>query len=494
MKLLVVTYLILSIAQTGQSQIQQKIIDGLSSDDSTALATVANYPDSIRIDLLKACQNTELLMKMASVQENSSKLFRQIMDKYPKEEQEDLWNLARYPELISKIVDGENKSKEQLKTISNSYPPEIQKITIDFGRQHLNVLKEMDLLYKKSNDNFDKLLANETDNTKNAYKKLLRHPDVLSTLSSNIRLSNILGKLYKSDPEYTRLMLESMKIKQDMQRVKETEEWKNGLEKNPEAKREMEQVAKEFIKDYTSNVNDDDIYNIRNEKQVIIYNEPPKTYHPINPYPYWFGYPWWYDFPYWYPYPYWYNFGFYWNSSGIAYISLPSPFFIHWYFFNPHHHYYYPHFSDYCISHHETYYGSRIQQTGFNSEIHSWKRANEPNLPVGYFKHDADRKNRIQELGRFEMNYLNSTKSVFGRNISRSDFLQNNANFYPHLNPVIKQPQFNNRIRYPKQKTPTPFNLELPPSPQSQPINKPKNRSEKPTIQKNNSQSKPRKR
>ncbi len=493
MKILVIAFL-LSMAHLVRSQTQQKIVDGLSSDDSSALATIAIYADSLRIDLLKACQAPELLIKTAEIQNNSSKSFRQIMDKYPKEEQENLWNLARYPELLSKIVEGGNKSKEQLNIITNSYPPEIQKIVIEYGRKHMNALNDIHLLSKKSNEEFDKLLATQTDDIKKTYHTLIRHPDVLSTLSSNIRLSNILGKLYKSDPEYTRLMLESMKIKQEMQRVKETEEWKNGLDKNPDAKKEMEQVAKEFIKDYSNDINDDDIYNTTNEKQLMVYNEPPTIYHPINPYPYWFGYPWWYDFPYWYPYPYWYNFGFYWNSSGVAYMSLPSPFFIHWYFFNPHHHYYYPHFSEYCISHHETYYGSRIQQTAFNSEIHAWKRANEPNLPMGYFKPDNNRKNRIQELGRFEMNYLNSTKSVFGRNISRSDFLQNNSNFYPHVNPVIKQPQFNNRIRYPKQKTPTPFNLEQPVTPQSTPINKPKNRTDRPAMQKNNTPNKPRKR
>ena len=279
-------------------------------------------------------------------------------------------------------------------------------------------------------------------------------------------------------------MLDSIKIKQDIQIEKEKKEWKEGLEKNPEAEKEMEQVAREYINKETNiDLNDDDVYsNSTSNKNVdIITTNAPLLNATISPYPYWFGYPYWYEYPYWYPYPYWYNFGFYWGASGIVYVGLPSPYFMNWYFFNPHHHFYYSNFSDYCIGHHYNHYEPRFQRTDFNSEIHRWEKANEPNLPKGYLNSDVNRPNRIKELGRFEMNYQSNTKSIFGRNITRSEFLQNNSNYYPQLNPVINQSRFNQRINYPKQQSPIKYNME---QPQNSPSLNQKNKNRREPTQK----------
>jgi hypothetical protein len=271
--------------------------------------------------------------------------------------------------------------------------------------------------------------------------------------------------MYKSNPQQLTHMLDSINVEHNKQSAKDLEDWKNGLEKNPAAKQEMENAAKEFTAEKQDDYYTDDVYktgpsSAKTNPQV--YTSPPNVNIVVQPYPYWFGYPWWYDYPYWYPYPYWYNCGFYWSPGGIVYMGFPSPYFMHWYFFHPYHHYYYSNFSDYCVGYHYQHYGPRHQQTGFNSEIHRWTRANEANLPKGYFNPDPQRSGRIKELGKFEMDYHNSTKGVFGRNISRPEFLQNNSNFYPHLNPVMAQPRFNKPITYPQQQNPIRFNMGTP--------------------------------
>ena len=446
------------------SQNNSNLNKDFSSDDSTALLTIASYPDSMRLKTLQACLKLEVLVNMEALQKITSQSFRDIVSNYNKDEQQKIWNLSRQPNLIHEIVAGEKKTKEELEVIAAKYPGEFNKIIMDEGKKHYEALIEIDKLQVNSQREFERILADYAPPAQKTYRSLINHPDILNTLSTNMHLAVILGNMYKSNPEQTVKMLDSINIEHDKQSAKDLEDWKNGLEKNPEAKQEMEQAAEEFTKEnHPDDYYTDDVYNQGIPLEYTdetIYTNPPTDYTDIQPYPYWFGYPWWYDYPYWYPYPYWYNLGFYWGPMGIVYMGFPSPYFMHWYFYSPYHHYYYSHFSDYAIGYHEQHYnGPRYQHTGFNSEIHRWARTNEPHLPNGYFKADAQRAERIKELGKFEMDYHNSTKGVFGRNITRPEFLQNNTAYYPHISPVINQPHFNTPINYPKQQNSPRFNM-----------------------------------
>jgi hypothetical protein len=456
------TLIILSLTLTlfVKGQNKQNLLKDLNQDDSTALLTLVTFPDSIRTTILTACQKPDFLIKTESLQKNSSKSFRDLIDNYNKEEQKKIWDISRYPGLISKITTGGKKTKDELDKIASNYPKEIQPTILEYGTKHFETLAEINNFEVSSNAEFEKIIVNYPEETKNHYRSLLSHPDILNTLATNMHLSVILGNLYTTSPKQTLQLFDSIKVEQEKQTAKNQEDWKNGLEKNPEAKKELEKVANEFITDKEPDSNVDDVYysNSSNSKPQT-FTQQPIINQVVYPYPYWFGYPWWYDYPYWYPYPYWYNFGFYWGPSGIVTFGMPSPYFMHWYFFHPYHHYYYSNFSNYCLDYHYSHYGPRDQRTGFNSEIRNWTRANEPNLPRGYLRISENRQTRIKELGRFEMNYHDNTKGVFGKNITRTEFLQNNPTYYPNLNSVITQPSFNKRINYPPQQAPIRFNM-----------------------------------
>ncbi len=447
---------------TSNSQVNQKLNKDFNQDDSSALVTVASYPDSLRTNILLACQKPNFLVQTEALQKNTSQSFRDLMDNYSKDEQAKFWNLTRYPALINEISTGEKKSKEELEIIASHYPKEIRSLAVEYGHKHYKVLTDINNITKNSNSEFEKIISDYPEQTKNSFRTLINHPDVINTLSSNMHLSVILGNMYSSDPETTLQMLSSVKADHDTQSAKEAEDWKNGLEKDPDAKKEMEDASKEFIKDKDPDYAVDDVYSDPSVSGTNpqVYTNTPNVNYPVQPYPYWFGYPSWYGYPYWYPYPYWYNTGFYFGpGGGIVYMGLPSPFFMHWYFFHPNHHYYYSHFSNYCVGYNYAHYGPRFQRSGFNNEIHQWTRANEANLPKGYFNNDANRQSRIKELGKFEMDYHNNTTGIFGKNISRPEFLKNNSQYYQHLSPAINQPHFNQPIRYPAQQNPVRFNM-----------------------------------
>jgi hypothetical protein len=462
------------------AQNEPRLDKDFTADDSTALLTVASYPDSIRTPALLACQNPEVLVNTEALQKSTSESFRNAVSNYTQTEQQKFWDITRYPDLISKITNGGKKSKEELETIATAYPKTMQSTIVEYGRKHYEKLIEINKLYANSQTEFNNVVATYPKPVKDAFTKLLSTPDVLNTLSTNLHLSVILGNMYVTNPKQTKATLDSIKNEHAKQSAKDLEDWKAGLEKDPQAKQEMENAAKQFIKENATsddvyyNPATDDVYNNSsnsntasnnnnlNDPYYNNYNYPPNMGYPIQPYPYWFGYPWWYTFPYWYPYPFWFNLGFYWGPFGMTFWGLPSPFFMNWYLFNPYNHYYYPHFSNYALGYSGAHYGPRYERTGFNHQINSWARTNASGLPKGYLNADPQRADRIKELGKFEMDYHNNTKGLFGKNISRPDFLQNNKNYYPHISPVINQSHFNQPISYPHQQNPIRFNMDAP--------------------------------
>lgn len=465
-------YILFAMTLGAQGQVAARLDKNFSSDDSTALVTLAALPENVRPAVLEACQNPEVLIKAEALQKSTSQSFRELTDDYTKAEQKRLWDLARYPGLVNEMVSGGKKSKDELETISKKYPEEIRPTIRSYGRKHYEVLERINTLFLNSQSAFNKILASYPENTRQAYQKLTERPDVLHTLANNMHLAVTLGEMYRSNSQNTKLMLDSISAEHVKQNAKDLEEWKKGLESNPQARQELEQVAREFSAENEVKADEedvDDVYKSPGDKDdadkpvVKQENQAPviNNYY-MQPYPYWFGYPWWYDYPFWYPYPHWYHAGFYWGPGGMVFFGYPSPFFMHWYLYHPYHHYYYSHFTDYCIGFHHRNYGPRASRTGFNREIREWKRTNEAHLPKGYFNADPQRPQRIKELGKFEMDYHNSTKGVFGKNISRPEFLKNNPVHYPNISPVLKQPQINKPVKYPQQQNPVKFNMEKP--------------------------------
>src|ERR1700752_1696882 len=125
------------------SQNKSKLDKDFSSDDSTALLTVASYPDSVRVKALLACQKPEILVKTESLQKNTSQSFRDLVSNYNKEEQQKLWDLSRQPGLITKIAVGGKKSTEELETIAAKYPSELKKNILNAGKKRYDALVEI---------------------------------------------------------------------------------------------------------------------------------------------------------------------------------------------------------------------------------------------------------------------------------------------------------------------------------------------------------------
>lgn len=393
--------------------------------DSAAITALALYPGNVRKNILEVCTYPQSLVRIESLQKSTSESFRKALENYSREDQQKAWNLARYPELASKLALKGKGTNEELEKVVSEYPEEIRQTAREFVKTHHDLLRKMEALNVSSIQAFEAVIIEYPEPVKNSLRELVKYPELINILTGNMKMSVLVGDIYRRQPKMIMDKLDSISIGHAAQNAKDLEEWKAGLEKNPEAKKEMEQASKEFAKEqgYT----EDDLA-VKSEAVVVNYV--------IHPYPYWYGYPWWYDYPYWYPYPYWYDWGFYYGPYGIVYIGFPSPFFSFWYFHHPPHHYRYNHFSDYCVKH---YYGPRRAVTGFHQEVSHWVRSAERHVPKDFFMEHDKRPEKIKEFGKFEMEYEKAVKGDPGRNITRDNFIQANAASFPYISPVLNE-------------------------------------------------------
>jgi hypothetical protein len=445
-----------------RAQSDSELLKQLTAEDTNALHALALYPENIRTVIYEACVYPELLVRLGTIQKNTASSFQNIVSGLSREQQEEIWDLTRYPGLIGKLAEGGRKSEKEIKSILVSYPEEIHETARSYGRNEYPLLVRINDLDKESEKYFEDAIKEYPEPTKKAYRELVNYPEVISILNENLKLTILVGNIYKRNPKLVKQHMDALSLEVARNNAKEFENYKNGLEKNPEAKKEMESAAKNYA--IEQGYEEDELV-IRNETVIVNY----VTY----PYPYWYGYPTWYAHSYWYPYPYWYDWGFYFTPNGIVYIGMPSWWYMQWYYFYYPNYYYYPYYTDYCVSH---YYGHRNSTTSLTRSTRKWVNTNEASLPDNYFSEPLGRPERIRQLGKFEKEFTDFKSANPQSTITRDEFLVNKREMYPNLQvpankkreevrPEKVQPQTDPRPETP-QKT-------LPETPQQRPQQQP---------------------
>ncbi|TND06529.1 MAG: Uncharacterized protein FD123_3464 [Bacteroidetes bacterium] len=391
-------------------------------EDSATVNALALYPDSVRNSMLEVCRYPEILVKMEALQKSIAASFKEKMTPYPRDEQQKVWDIVRYPGLAEKLVNGGKKSNNEIEAILENYPEEIHKTAQDYGRSHYDLLQQITELNRKSDAGFNEIVKPYPASARKAAQEMVKYPELASILTDNMKLAVMLGDAYKTEPQSIKHKLDSLNIEAVRQNAKNVEDWKNSLEKNPEAKKEFEESAKSYAKEQGYS-----------DETLVIHETRIVTEYICYPYPYWYGSPWWWDYPYWYPYPYWYDWGYYYGPYGIVYIGYPSFHFIHWHFhYFPHHHHY-PHFSEHCYNYYE---GHRRVVSGMNGGIDHWVRESQGTLPAGFLNPDAGRVTRFKELGKLEMDREKYNKENPGNTVSREKYYEEHAKTYPNIGQV----------------------------------------------------------
>jgi hypothetical protein len=432
------------------AQNDRAMMDKLLTEDASELEAIALYPENIRISILEASIHPEVLVRMQSMQSQTSDRFKMIIGQLNREDQERVWEITRYPGLLKKIVTGGKKSADDLKLIASGFPEGIRESAVEYGRKEYNLLNEIFQLNRLTESTFDEILAPYPSATRTAYLDLLDHPEILSILSDNMNMTVVLGDLYKRNPAYVMQKTDSISLVLAETNAKELEDWKKSLEDNPEALKDLESAAGEYAREqgYT-----EDVY-----QQPV--TEAIEVQYVYQPYPYWYGYPWWYSYddyylnysynapvvyvlsprhrtswwyayPRWYPRPWWYDWGFYYGPSNQIIIwSLPSYNFCYWHFSADYHHYYYPHLSDHYVTWNQHH---RNSTSSLGRSVRNWENENKGRLPGNLLNNDPGRVERFREYGHLETSLSQYNQQHPGKQIDRSTYLDKNPKSYPNL-------------------------------------------------------------
>jgi hypothetical protein len=422
MKTLIYSVVLLGMAITGANAQQVSTHTPWTKEDSAAINALALYPDSVRMEIFTACEYPAIIVNVASLQKNSSTAFADLVSSYDKTKQEAIWNLSRYPNLISRLVDGGKKSKEDIETILNDYPAEIHDDALKYGRDEYDLLKKVDDLQNRTNQQFSNAIASYPADVQKTFTDLLQLPEVMSLLNDHLSLTVRVGDHYKRDPQWVMHKSDSTATAEAAINAEQLQDWKQSLQQDSDAQSELQSAANEYATDNGYNQSDVDA--------PIDSSQVDNT--AVYPYSYWFGYPTWYPYSYWYPYPYWYDWGFYYGPYGnMVIFGFPSFYFTNWYFCYPNHWHNYPHLGSAYIHH---YYGARQYRSNTLSRqvVHNWVQANRAYLPAGFIKNNTDRVAALRQYGELNEKTMNKNGTVNAE--ARDQYLAKNVDKYPALN------------------------------------------------------------
>lgn len=322
------TLLIFSIHSAYAQDAIETLKEEIRKDSSVADA-IALYPENIRDAIFEVSQYPKTIVSLGTAQEKSSQEFKDLIKNLSQGEQKKVYDLVRYPKLVNEIAKGSKKSKAQLKNIVRTYPEEIRKTAVDLGENHYDLLVNINKLYKKSEENFKKIIKPLPKKARSDFETLVNNPEVLSLLSENLNFTVKLGQAYQQDPKLVRKRAASYGENLKEKNKKAMAEWNQGLDEDPQALEETQEAAEQFAKDNGYDTSESDTSS--------------GSFHfalSLNPYPYWFGYPAWYATPVWRPYPLWYHTGWYYGPGRrVVWVGWPSRSYAHWYYRDSHRRY-----------------------------------------------------------------------------------------------------------------------------------------------------------
>jgi hypothetical protein len=391
----------------------------LLREDSVDINTISAYPENVRENIFIVASHPEGVVKLMDIQKNSNDAFRKEVSGFTREEQQAVWNLTRYPNLVSKLA-GTRGNKNRVEEVLKAYPADIHDDAYKYGTERPELLAALHAINQDFSVSFDKIVAGYPPNDQAAFRQLLDAPEALSLLGDNMRLTVLLGDLYKTDPVSLKASVDSLGLLNAEQKARDAEAWKEEMNKNPEAKNEIKQSAVEYAKEagYT-------------EKDYSGTSPQVVERYVFLPYPYWSGYPYWHEYPFWYPYPLWYQWGFYFWHDDVIWLGPPSWYFVHWHFHHHPHLYHYPHLTNVFINRY--YYGPRRGISSNAVEVHRWMNDNARSLPADFRTNTGERVERIREYGKSEIERDRFNRENPDRKVSHDEFIRVHAEEYPHL-------------------------------------------------------------
>jgi predicted transcriptional regulator len=412
-----------------QTENDTRLFNELIEQDQRGIDALVLYPENIREAILEASASPEVLVKLEDIQNRTRQEFIVLIEELPRDEQMEIYEISRYNGLLRQLTENRRQlNEEDLNNILNDYPEEIRETARKHQKNNFQLLNRINRLEKTSELAFEEIINKYPAKTQNAYRELIRLPEIMDIMSDNMRMTVFVGTTYENNPQWIKNKLDSLQLEASKRNAEELESWKNQLENNPEALAQLQETAENYAQE--KGFSEEEYRSTPDQTQII-------HYHHYYSYPFWFGYPWWYPYAYWYRYPWWYDWGFYYGPGNIIMLTgMPSFYFTYWYFHYPRHHYHYPHLSDAMANHYTQH--ARTSYSGLTAGVGTWVENNRDAIPKNLFDDDVARVQRFREYGQFEAEY-NVRQQRTRREITRENYLEANKRNFPNLSPPDRE-------------------------------------------------------
>jgi hypothetical protein len=400
-----------------------------------AVDAIAMYPTDTRKIIFEASEYPEVITKLNVMRLKSQTSFDSLVSILKKDEQEKIWNLTRYDNLISDLAASPIKSESDIDAILVNYPEEIHKTAIEENKKNYKLLVQIDQINKSYDSDFELLLNNYPPEAIEAFREIIKMPEVLSILNDHMQYTVIVGNYYKKNPDRILHKTDSLNLVLTQKNTQEANDWKQSMNSDPQAQKEYVEAAQEYAQE--------------NGYQPDVYNTPMTefdTNYNSNPYNWWFGYPSWYPDNSWNPNPYWYDWGFYFNSDRQpVFNGLPSSYFMDWYFYYP------EHLSKYAelSNNYYNYYDNHRESMNYNSVSHSvndWRNNNKDIITNDWDFDKTNRVERFRQYGNMEASRKKYNINNPKQQIGRTEYIQKTPNKFYFLNSDITKETVNQRV------------------------------------------------
>lgn len=466
-----------------QGQNDKALLHELMEENKKSVEALALYPSDTRVAIFEAAKYPEVLIKMNGARQKTSAAFRTLIEDFPQSSQQVFYDMTRYPGLVQELV-GKKGSPAAMRDALKRMPEKQRDEAFDLAQNNAGTLQKITELDRTARSAFDDLIDGYPTVAQDAFRQLAEVPEVLEILNQDLRLTVLVGDLYRDDPAWVIRETDSLNLAVARAHAEELEAWKKAIENDPEAQKELQEATREYAQDMGYEDTEDypggdDVYYDENEVQeeqttIIEYQ-----------YPWWFGYPWWYPAPCWRPYPWWYDWGFYYYPY-FSVVYMPSWYFMDWYFYYPYHHYHYNHLSSHFVNH---YYGHRRSGTNISRSVGDWRERNRDVISDEWLKDKSRLPERMKEYGRFEDERLKYNAKNPKNPVTKTAYLDKNARKYPELerSRTLAQQEVQRETPQTKPSEWAPRKEPAPVIPKTEPAQKPKTerppRQELPPVQ-----------
>lgn len=288
---------IFTMAFLGSAIAKESAPSQTESKGAEAVEALSAYPKGIRQAIFEITLHPKLVKGVVKIQERASTGFKKLVAGYSKDVQKDLYQLGRFPRLLNEITAGGKKTAKQIKKLVKRYPPEIHKIAVKLGTEDFSLLVKIQGLNNEANQEFRVLLKDFPAKVKEAFLKILQHPEILLIMGKYPHLVEEAFQAGKKSPEHG---MKKAGVIMDKAKAGNAKALKNYSDKTTQHQRALAALQKadaQFTQE--RNRGFDEVLDPRKAVQVDVNFNP--YYYPylggygigLYDYPYWFGYPGW---------------------------------------------------------------------------------------------------------------------------------------------------------------------------------------------------------